>query len=766
MLNDLKTYYTQILPTLMKTKMNQGLGALLLLWLLGLATATGQTLNKPTPAANPNLGSTTPWTSACGSENFNEYYVEFTWGPPLVASTNEFILELSNANGSFANPIELDRVSDKNTEFDFLFSFNLPTDTRGDGYKFRVRSTNPEKTSEVSDAFSMYYIDYNSPILISKDGNGTIPPSGTIDVCTGAQVTLAAHNVPNADNYIYSWYRSGTKLSSTGPSITVSESGLYFVEMDYGANCSGSANTISNSIEVNINAPQGIAINTPTKTTLCSDDTITLQANNTGNGYTYTWYKDGSIVQPAAVEGATLSVSGSTAGFEGDYQVEVEGDGICLERSAAVTIQSAGSFTVSLDNPTNLVLLPSKTETLTVSTDASTPSYQWYKNGTAISGATNATITVSEVGDYHVTVTETGGTCSSVTKTSETTTVVFPQDFAITIDYLNTYEACISTSVELTVASITATDANGNQIDVTDNLKNEFTYQWKKDNTTVIGASGATLSLVNASENGTYSLTATLDTFTVNTIELPVVLNSGENIAISSDGNVLCDGVIITISTDYDLTGKTYEWYLNNTKLDITTASITATEVGNYQLRVITNGCPIISNEVVITAFDESIVQLDTDSNLVFPEGESKVVNASGADSYAWFDETNNNISTSSSITLSEEGTYILLASSGNCQISRTVTVSYRDNFDIPNVVTANGDGANDLWVIPNTYSRQANVTVTIYNENGEEVLNQRDYQNNWPSSSLQFSKKNQLFYYKIQEGNKTLRQGTITVIR
>ena len=76
------------------------------------------------------------------------------------------------------------------------------------------------------------------------------------------------------------------------------------------------------------------------------------------------------------------------------------------------------------------------------------------------------------------------------------------------------------------------------------------------------------------------------------------------------------------------------------------------------------------------------------------------------------------------------------------------------------------GDGINDQWVIPNSYSGKADVFVTIYNEKGEEVLNVNNYQNNWPSSSASFSRQNMVFYYKIRNTEKTLKQGTITVIR
>ncbi|WP_373019234.1 gliding motility-associated C-terminal domain-containing protein [Muriicola sp.] len=72
----------------------------------------------------------------------------------------------------------------------------------------------------------------------------------------------------------------------------------------------------------------------------------------------------------------------------------------------------------------------------------------------------------------------------------------------------------------------------------------------------------------------------------------------------------------------------------------------------------------------------------------------------------------------------------------------------------------------NDQWIIPNSYSNKSDVNVIIYNEKGEEVLNEFSYQNNWPSSSVNFPRQNMVFFYKIRNGGEVLKQGTITVIR
>ncbi|MEL6483492.1 MAG: gliding motility-associated C-terminal domain-containing protein, partial [Bacteroidota bacterium] len=141
-------------------------------------------------------------------------------------------------------------------------------------------------------------------------------------------------------------------------------------------------------------------------------------------------------------------------------------------------------------------------------------------------------------------------------------------------------------------------------------------------------------------------------------------------------------------------------------------------------------------------------------------------VNASGATSYEWFDANNASLGTQSSFAFQTEGQYLLIANFGNCSVSRVITVTYRDNFAIPNVITANGDGINDLWVLPNSYSRDPEVLVTIFDEKGKEVFSQANYENNWPRSTTAFSQQNMIFYYRLTRAGRNLKQGTITVIR
>ncbi|WP_422858190.1 gliding motility-associated C-terminal domain-containing protein [Flagellimonas sp. S174] len=731
-------------------------------------SATAQILNQPEAAPNPNLGSSFPWTAACASASFNEYFVNFTWNFPLVESNNEFILELSDSNGNFGDPEELARVSDKNTDFDFDFEFTVPNDARGENYRLRVRSTNPSKTSPPSVPYPMYFVDFATPLRISQDGNGTLPDGGEIQQCDGGSITLATHNIPNASTYQYNWYRSSTLLGEKSNQLTVSTPGMYYVELDYGSICTGSANTSSNIIEVLTGSSLGVAIAGSSTVDLCIGDPYTLTANLDGSGLTYTWYKDGSIISGPTVEGNTLNINTSSSGFEGNYEVEIEGAGACTERSSSVTVQNLGSVSATRQNEENIVLLPGQDETLSVTTNAVSPTFQWFKDGAALSGETSSSLTINDVGVYFARVTETAGSCvTSAPVDSESTTVVSPNSFEFTIDFVGGYVECVDSNATIGIATIDAIGSSGVRTDVTSALENSFAYQWSYNGSPLAGETSRTLTITDNVNNGAYTLNGTLSSFNASSNSLNVRLATNETLALTSDGTVLCpDGSSLTITTSRDLSGETFQWLKDGGSFDTSSTALTVTESGTYQLSVATNDCPLVSNEITVIPFDQSLLVLDSLENIIIIEGETETVTASGAQSYEWFDENNTLLSSQDSFSFNAEGQYLLTADFGNCSVSRVITVSFRDTFAIPNVITANGDGINDLWVLPNTFSRDPQVLVTIFDERGKEVFSQTNYENNWPESTTSFSQQNMIFYYRLTREGKNLRQGTITVIR
>ena len=319
----------------------------------------------------------------------------------------------------------------------------------------------------------------------------------------------------------------------------------------------------------------------------------------------------------------------------------------------------------------------------------------------------------------------------------------------------------------LGVSTIEAVDSEGLKTDVTADVSSSFNYQWKKDGEAISGATGATISLTDISENGSYTLIASTEDYNATSNSLSLQLLVNETLVIESTGTVFCSGGdTIAISTTADLSDSTFEWLKDGESFNTSTEELTVNSIGKYQLVVNRNGCPLLSNEIIILPIDESLVTLDTDSNVVIPEGTSKTITANGGTSYEWFDSNNSLVSSSSSLTVDTEGEYLLIAQIDNCTLTKTVTVAYLETFSVPNVITPNGDGSNDQWVLPNSYSNKSDVSVIIYNNKGVEILNETNYQNNWPQSTTSFAKQDQIFYYVIKNASETLKKGTITVIR
>ena len=211
----------------------------------------------------------------------------------------------------------------------------------------------------------------------------------TCSVATGT-ITVTNTGV-NTDTYSM----DGTTYQSSNIFTNV-QSGTYSVTVKSTLGC------VSPAASAVINAQPSIP-SVPTISssglTVCSGTALTLTSSaNSGNQ----WYRDGNAINGAT--GTTLNVIAS-----GAYTVTETSAAGCSTSSVASTVTVSALPTASLSqgagmNYTNCATT-GPTITLTASTNASSPTYAWYQNGSLISG-TNSTLTTSSNGLYTVRITD------------------------------------------------------------------------------------------------------------------------------------------------------------------------------------------------------------------------------------------------------------------------------------------------------------------------------------------------------------------------
>ena len=84
--------------------------------------------------------------------------------------------------------------------------------------------------------------------------------------------------------------------------------------------------------------------------------------------------------------------------------------------------------------------------------------------------------------------------------------------------------------------------------------------------------------------------------------------------------------------------------------------------------------------------------------------------------------------------------------------------------IEIPNVITPNGDGYNDLFVIKGIENCEKSKLI-VRSKSGSVVLQVNDYQNNWDAQNAFDGTYYYQFYYTIH-GIEETRTGTLTIIR
>ena len=342
------------------------------------------------------------FTQICADATYNTHVpilstATFSFSPQsAIKSDNQFIVELSDASGSFATPTVLvSSGAGTVTTSPATIGFRIPTNTAGEAYKIRIRSSSPASLSVESVPFSAYYQVQNTAFSINNFVS-------TATYCAGGNYLLKIDNPGTGNNdsplkypsLTYNWYKEASPspiLVGNAAELSVNQPGTYYVETNYG---SCTSNSYSNRVKVSEVSATVSAITSSKGNPFCTSEGATTLSAQSANSYQ--WYLNDVIINAAT----SSTYNANKAGL---YSVKLDLGG-CVA-TASINLQEI-QFTSSINVSGTITTDEGETQRIVTSTTAGNPSYQWYLNDNLIATASGATFDATAAGDYKVIITQ------------------------------------------------------------------------------------------------------------------------------------------------------------------------------------------------------------------------------------------------------------------------------------------------------------------------------------------------------------------------
>jgi gliding motility-associated-like protein len=177
-----------------------------------------------------------------------------------------------------------------------------------------------------------------------------------------------------------------------------------------------------------------------------------------------------------------------------------------------------------------------------------------------------------------------------------------------------------------------------------------------------------------------------------------------------------------------------------------------------------------VNGSLVINALPQ--VNILSNNGTTISKGETAILTASGGTSYSW-SAASGIISgqNTASLTVRPAQTTVYtirVTNASGCSRVESITIQVAEDYKIVanNILTPNGDGINDTWIVKNIDMYPGN-EVRIFDRNGREMYSKKSYDNSWDGTLRGIPLAEGTYYYIITYGpDKLVQKGFITIIR
>jgi hypothetical protein len=440
-----------------------------------------------------------------------------------------------------------------------------------------------------------------------------------------------------------------------------------------------------------------------------------------------------------------------------------------------VGFASSVTFKVELSDPAGAFTVP--TATISLAPLPGTPADTATDKTLAFAVPTNL------VGSnaYRLRVTSSTGVSSQPFTIKNTTSTksfsayykVYSDPFAINNNQ-NTVSFCNGGSVNLTVYNPTPAIPNSSPANYP-----QLKYLWYKDDVLIPGQNSSSL---NVNATGEYYAKLDYGLCSDDNFRSQGVIVSGASgagaVIVSSSGNPFCSSLG---NTTLSVTaGNSYIWKKDGVVISgAVTNSYSTNEKGIYTCDVDFGGCKSTGTiDLKVFENNSSIDGVEVDKVNNITEGETLNVTLTtdaAVPTYQWLlNDTPIAGADQSSFAITAEGNYrAIITQTSGCLIIKEFPfeVSFKVNLNAPkisNIVSPNGDGINDTWIIPDQYISGTNTSIMILSSYGEIVFESDNYDNytGWPQTPIEFNNFNPVYYYIITPNGGSAKKGSITLVK